>query len=57
MFGGLATVPSNSPHLRKSGSRPVVSDLGTISVWVMTYEFCGYCLDYLPWGFVCPSLS
>ncbi|KAI5340373.1 hypothetical protein PRUPE_3G220700 [Prunus persica] len=28
MFGGLATVPSNSPHLRKSGSRPVVSDLG-----------------------------
>lgn len=30
MFGGLATVPSNSPHLRKSGSRPVVSDLGTI---------------------------
>ncbi|PON68780.1 EXS, C-terminal [Parasponia andersonii] len=29
MFGGLATVPSNSPHLRKSGSRPVFSDLGT----------------------------
>ncbi|KAM1015902.1 hypothetical protein ACFX2I_045590 [Malus domestica] len=29
MFGGVATVPSNSPHLRKSGSRPVVSDLGT----------------------------
>ncbi|XP_052207803.1 uncharacterized protein LOC127811710 [Diospyros lotus] len=29
MFGGgLVTVPVNSPHLRKSGSRPVVSDLG-----------------------------
>ncbi|KAF3443729.1 hypothetical protein FNV43_RR13419 [Rhamnella rubrinervis] len=28
MFGGLATVSTNSPHLRKSGSRPVVSDLG-----------------------------
>ncbi|RYR43224.1 hypothetical protein Ahy_A08g039647 isoform D [Arachis hypogaea] len=26
MFGGLA-VPANSPHLRKSGSRAVVSDL------------------------------
>lgn len=24
MFGGLASVPSNSPHLRKSGSRPVL---------------------------------
>ncbi|KAE8075751.1 hypothetical protein FH972_014440 [Carpinus fangiana] len=29
MFGGLVTAPSNSPHLRKSGSRPVFSDLGT----------------------------
>ncbi|CAK9175194.1 unnamed protein product [Ilex paraguariensis] len=29
MFGGVVTVPSNSPHLRKSGSRPVVSDLDT----------------------------
>ncbi|GMN58098.1 hypothetical protein TIFTF001_027196 [Ficus carica] len=29
MFGGLVTVPSNSPHLRKSGSRPVFSDLGS----------------------------
>ncbi|XP_059449713.1 uncharacterized protein LOC132180785 [Corylus avellana] len=29
MFGGPVTVPSNSPHLRKSGSRPVFSDLGT----------------------------
>ncbi|XP_048328653.1 uncharacterized protein LOC107417067 isoform X1 [Ziziphus jujuba] len=28
MFGGLVTGPANSPHLRKSGSRPVVSDLG-----------------------------
>ncbi|RDY00041.1 SPX and EXS domain-containing protein 1 [Mucuna pruriens] len=27
MFGGVA-VPANSPHLRKSGSRPVVYDLG-----------------------------
>uniref|UniRef100_A0A2N9IXJ0 Uncharacterized protein n=1 Tax=Fagus sylvatica TaxID=28930 RepID=A0A2N9IXJ0_FAGSY len=29
MFGGLVTAPSNSPHLRKSGSRPVVFDLVT----------------------------
>ncbi|XP_038692190.1 SPX and EXS domain-containing protein 1-like isoform X2 [Tripterygium wilfordii] len=28
MFGSTVTVPNNSPHLRKSGSRPVVSDLG-----------------------------
>ncbi|KAJ7948183.1 SPX and EXS domain-containing protein 1 [Quillaja saponaria] len=28
MFGGLV-IPSNSPHLRKSGSRHTVSDLGT----------------------------
>ncbi|XP_012086384.1 SPX and EXS domain-containing protein 1 isoform X1 [Jatropha curcas] len=27
MFGGQAIAPGNSPHLRKSGSRPVVSDL------------------------------
>lgn len=30
MFGGVAVVPSNSPHLRKSGSRPVFSDLGEL---------------------------
>ncbi|KAG2712263.1 hypothetical protein I3760_04G116600 [Carya illinoinensis] len=30
MFGGLVTAPSNSPHLRKSGSRPVFSDLGEL---------------------------
>ncbi|XP_071925379.1 uncharacterized protein [Coffea arabica] len=29
MFGGPVSVPTNSPHLRKSGSRPVVYDLGT----------------------------
>ncbi|KAL5794013.1 hypothetical protein ACOSP7_002607 [Xanthoceras sorbifolium] len=28
MFGVLANAPSNSPHLRKSGSRPVVFDIG-----------------------------
>ncbi|KAG9143361.1 hypothetical protein Leryth_022205 [Lithospermum erythrorhizon] len=28
MFGGHTAVPSNSPHLRKSGSRPVVFDFG-----------------------------
>ncbi|GFP95678.1 spx and exs domain-containing protein 3 [Phtheirospermum japonicum] len=28
MFGGLESVPNNSPHLRKSGSRPVVFDIG-----------------------------
>ncbi|XP_044466746.1 SPX and EXS domain-containing protein 1-like [Mangifera indica] len=28
MFGGLATALSNSPHLRKSGSRPVFLDPG-----------------------------
>ncbi|KAA8526480.1 hypothetical protein F0562_008317 [Nyssa sinensis] len=27
MFGGVVTAATNSPHLRKSGSRPVVSDL------------------------------
>ncbi|XP_071723202.1 uncharacterized protein [Rutidosis leptorrhynchoides] len=27
MFGGHVVVPSNSPHLRKSGSRAVVSDI------------------------------
>lgn len=27
MFGGV-NAPANSPHLRKSGSRPVVYDLG-----------------------------
>ncbi|OAY33153.1 SPX and EXS domain-containing protein 1 isoform X1 [Manihot esculenta] len=27
MFGGQVIAPSNSPHLRKSGSRPVVLDL------------------------------
>ncbi|KAH6832037.1 EXS family protein [Perilla frutescens var. hirtella] len=29
MFGGLESVPNNSPHLRKSGSRPVVFDIGS----------------------------
>ncbi|XP_022894584.1 SPX and EXS domain-containing protein 3-like isoform X3 [Olea europaea var. sylvestris] len=29
MFGGLISVSSNSPHLRKSGSRLLVSDLAT----------------------------
>ncbi|KAL6572683.1 hypothetical protein OROMI_013641 [Orobanche minor] len=29
MFGGLESIPNNSPHLRKSGSRPVVFDIGT----------------------------
>ncbi|XP_056171242.1 uncharacterized protein LOC115679953 isoform X2 [Syzygium oleosum] len=28
MIGGLGTAPANSPHLRKTGSRTVVSDLG-----------------------------
>ncbi|XP_073121341.1 uncharacterized protein [Henckelia pumila] len=28
MFGDLASVPNNSPHLRKSGSRSVVFDVG-----------------------------
>ncbi|EPS64706.1 hypothetical protein M569_10074, partial [Genlisea aurea] len=28
MFGGAVSVPINSPHLRKSGSRPVVFDFG-----------------------------
>ncbi|CAL1406893.1 unnamed protein product [Linum trigynum] len=28
MFGGQVVPPGNSPHLRKSGSRPVVFDLG-----------------------------
>jgi hypothetical protein len=29
MFGGQVIPPSKSPHLRKSGSRPVVFDLGS----------------------------
>ncbi|XP_059629470.1 uncharacterized protein LOC132271974 [Cornus florida] len=29
MFGGPVAVPTNSPHLRKSGSRPVVFDFGS----------------------------
>lgn len=29
MFGAVANVPTNSPHLRKSGSRPVFSDPGS----------------------------
>ncbi|MBA0791698.1 hypothetical protein Gohar_016264 [Gossypium harknessii] len=28
MFGGQVAAPINSPHLRRSGSRAVVSDLG-----------------------------
>ncbi|GER37591.1 EXS (ERD1/XPR1/SYG1) family protein [Striga asiatica] len=28
MFGGLEPIPDNSPHLRRSGSRPVVFDIG-----------------------------
>ncbi|XP_022153890.1 SPX and EXS domain-containing protein 1-like isoform X1 [Momordica charantia] len=31
MFGNPVAVPANSPHLRKSGSRPVVSDLEYLS--------------------------
>lgn len=43
MFGGLVTVPSNSPHLRKSGSRPVFSDLGTIKLQAFElWAFCSY---------------
>ncbi|XP_042055519.1 SPX and EXS domain-containing protein 1-like isoform X1 [Salvia splendens] len=29
MFGGLESIPKNSPHLRKSGSRFVVFDIGS----------------------------
>ncbi|KAG6431687.1 hypothetical protein SASPL_109769 [Salvia splendens] len=29
MFGGLESIPKNSPHLRKSGSRSVVFDIGS----------------------------
>ncbi|MBA0675729.1 hypothetical protein Goari_017254, partial [Gossypium aridum] len=29
MFGGQVAAPINSPHLRRSGSRAVVSDLGS----------------------------
>lgn len=37
------TVPSNSPHLRKSGSRPVFSDLGTIKLQAFElWAFRGY---------------
>ncbi|KAL7117235.1 hypothetical protein ACP275_03G060200 [Erythranthe tilingii] len=30
MFGGAVSIPNNSPHLRKSGSRPVVFDIGDL---------------------------
>jgi len=29
----MFAVPANSPHLRKSGSRPVVYDLGTFNLF------------------------
>ena len=32
------TAPSNSPHLRKSGSRPVVFDLGTVGYKPLGYK-------------------
>lgn len=41
MFGGHVTVPANSPHLRKSGSRPVVSDLGRRSLTSKHMQFLG----------------
>ncbi|THF99460.1 hypothetical protein TEA_016332 [Camellia sinensis var. sinensis] len=46
MFGGgLVTVPVNSPHLRKSGSRPVVSDLGTSELGNSADEGFSHLLD------------
>lgn len=36
MFGGPVSA-SNSPHLRKSGSRPVVFDLGEKRVFIMQF--------------------
>ncbi|KAI3464989.1 hypothetical protein Pfo_021652 [Paulownia fortunei] len=38
MFGGLESIPNNSPHLRKSGSRPVVFDIGTSELGNSTEE-------------------
>lgn len=32
MFGSLVDAPVNSPHLRRSGSRAVVSDIGTVEL-------------------------
>ncbi|KAK4429162.1 SPX and EXS domain-containing protein 3 [Sesamum alatum] len=38
MFGGLVSNPINSPHLRKSGSRPVVFDTGASELGVSSEE-------------------
>jgi len=39
MFGGAA-VPANSTHLRKSGSRPVVYDLGNFNYKSLNSSCC-----------------
>lgn len=36
MFGALGSAASNSPHLRKSGSRPVFFDIGMRE----NFQFC-----------------
>lgn len=35
----MFAVPANSPHLRKSGSRPVVYDLGTFKLFNVLFSF------------------
>ncbi|CAH9054449.1 unnamed protein product [Cuscuta europaea] len=39
MFGGLVSANANSPHLRKSGSRVVVSDFGTVELGSSAEDF------------------
>lgn len=41
MFGGLESIPNNSPHLRKSGSRSVVFDIGK-NIYVCVYNMYLY---------------
>ncbi|KAL6526178.1 hypothetical protein OROMI_029818 [Orobanche minor] len=38
MFGGVESLPNNSPHLRRSGSRPVVFDIGSSEVGSISEE-------------------
>ncbi|CAN6863344.1 unnamed protein product [Brassica oleracea] len=36
MFGGVFSVPVNNPHLRKSGSRLIIANLGkALSLWIL----------------------
>lgn len=48
MLGGLLTAPSNSPHLRKSGSKQVFSEFGMRIWWVLLHFFLEGCFSLSP---------